>query len=115
MMVLLTTYKYLRLFRQRCFTQMIILAGAVMPKTKYQFYKIFFREITYKHTVGELKDWTKRHLWCKTTLNTGGMGGARVNSPTCKIGAFFLMSLTRTEPSLNNFQSNGGKWPRLKL
>ena len=33
------------------------------------------------HTVGELKDWTKRHLWSKTTLNTGGMGGARVNSP----------------------------------
>ena len=32
----------------------------------------------YVHTVGELKDWTKRHLWSKTTLNTGSMGGARV-------------------------------------
>ena len=26
-------------------------------------------------TVGELKDWTKRNLWCKTTLNTSGMRG----------------------------------------
>ena len=61
------------------------------------------------YTVGELKDWTKRHLWSKTTLNTGGMGGARVNPPTCKMGTFFLMSLTLTEPSLNNFQLNGAK------
>ena len=28
--------------------------------------------IVSKHTVGVLKDWTKRHLWSKTTLNTGG-------------------------------------------
>ena len=66
-------------------------------------------------TVGELKDWTKRNLWSKTALNTGGMGGTSVDPPTCKMGTFFLMSLTLTEPSLNNFQSNGGKWPRLKL
>ena len=55
-------------------------------------------------TVGELKDWTKRNLWSKTTLNTGGMGGAGVDPPTCKMGTFFLMSLTLTVPSLNNFQ-----------
>ena len=60
-------------------------------------------------TDGELKDWTKRHLWSKTTLNTGGMGRARVNPPTCKMGNFFVMSLTLTEPSLNNFQLNGAK------
>ena len=58
------------------------------------------------YTVGELKDWTKRHLWSKTTLNTGGMGGARVNPPTCKMGTFFLRSLTLIEPSLNNLISN---------
>ena len=61
------------------------------------------------YTVGELKDWTKRHLWSKTTLNTGGMGGARVDPPTCEMGTFLLMSLTLAEPSLNNFQLNGGK------
>ena len=66
-------------------------------------------------TVGELKDWTKRNLWSKTSLNTGGMCRARVNPPTCKMGTFFRMSLTLTEPSLNNFQLNGGKWPSLKL
>ena len=49
------------------------------------------------YTVGELKDWTKRNLWSKTTLNTGGMGGARVDPPTCKMGTFFLMSQTLTE------------------
>ena len=41
-------------------------------------------------TVGELKDWTKRNLWCKTTLNTSGMRGARADPPTCKMGTFFL-------------------------
>ena len=55
------------------------------------------------YTVGELKDWTKRNLWSKTTLNTDGMGGVRVDPPTCKLGIFFLRSLTLTEPSLNNF------------
>ena len=64
-------------------------------------------KVTY--TVGALKDWTKRHLWSKTTLNTGGMDGARVDPPICEIGTFFLMSLTLTEPSLNNFQLNGAK------
>ena len=29
--------------------------------------------------------------------------------PTCKMGIFLLMSLTLTEPSLNNFQLNGAK------
>ena len=56
-----------------------------------------------------LKDWTKRNLWSKTTLNIGGMGGARVDPPICKMETFFLMSLTLTEPSLNNFQLNGAK------
>ena len=67
--------------------------------------------------VGELKDWTKRHLWSKTTLIASSVSWAGVNPPTCKMGTFFLMSLTLTltEPSLNNFQLNGGKWPSLKL
>ena len=48
-------------------------------------------------------------VWSKTTLNTGGMGGAREDPPTCKMGTFFVISLTLTEPSLNNFQLNGVK------
>ena len=40
-------------------------------------------------TVGELKDWTKRHLWSKTTQNTGGMGGAKGGSSHLKNGDIF--------------------------
>ena len=87
--------------------------GFKRAQTKHSSEADFFS--TCIHTVGELKDWTKCHLWSKTTLNTGGMGGAGVDPPTCKMGTFFLMSLTLTEPSLNNFQLNGGKWPSLKL
>ena len=43
-----------------------------------------------KHTVGELKDWTKRHLWSKTTLISSSVSGGRVNPPFCKMVAFFL-------------------------
>ena len=58
--------------------------------------------------------WTERiaHLavlWSKTTQTTGGVDGIWENPPTCKMGTFFLMSLTLTEPNLNNFQSNGAK------
>ena len=53
------------------------------------------RQIGVQRTVGELKDWTKRHLWSKIILNTGGMGGARVNPPTCKMGTFLTASNTR--------------------
>ena len=59
--------------------------------------------------------WTERILWSKTTQTTGCVGGTWEDPPTCKMGTFFLMSLTLTEPGLNNFQLNGGKWPSLKL
>ena len=38
--------------------------------------KTFYKSI---HTVGEKKDSTKRYLWSKTTLITGGVGGAWVD------------------------------------
>ena len=41
---------------------------------------------------------------------TGNVGGTWEDAPPCKMGTFFLMSLTLTEPSLNNFQLNGAKW-----
>ena len=44
-------------------------------------------------TVGELKDWTKRHLWSKTTLISSSVIGAGVNPPFCKMVTFFLRSL----------------------
>ena len=40
-------------------------------------------------TVGELKDWTKRHLWSKTTLIASSVRRAGVNPPFCKMGTFF--------------------------
>ena len=33
-------------------------------------------------------------VWNKTTLITGGAGGAGVDPPTCKMGIFFIISLT---------------------
>ena len=68
-----------------------------------------------ENTVGELKDWTNRQSWSKTTPNTDGMGGARVNPSSSKMRTFILLSLTLTEPSLNNFQLNGGKWPPVSV
>ena len=52
---------------------------------------------------------TKASVRSKTSLNIGGVGGAGADPPTCKMGEFFLMSLTLTEPSLYNFQLNGEK------
>ena len=43
------------------------------------------------HTVGKLKDWTKRNLWSKTTLNTGGMRGAEADPHTCRMRVFFFL------------------------
>ena len=37
------------------------------------------------------------------------LSGTWEDPPTCIMGTFFLMSLTLTEPSLNNFQLNGAK------
>ena len=48
-------------------------------------------------------------LWRKTTLISGVVGGAGADPQTCKMGTYFLMSLTLTDPSLNNFQLNGAK------
>ena len=67
------------------------------------------------YTVGELKDLTKRNLWSKTILIASSVSGAGVNPPFCKMGTFFLRSLARSVPIYRNFQSNGGKWPHLKL
>ena len=35
-----------------------------------------------------LKDWTNLSVWGKTTLITGGVGGAEVDPPSWKIGGF---------------------------
>ena len=67
------------------------------------------------HTVGELKDWTKRNLWSKTTLIASSVSGAGVNPPFCKMGTFFRRSLALSVPIYRHFQSNRGKWPHLKL
>ena len=91
----------------------LFIYSAVQEIGKFRADRLFSHQTLVKWplpTVGEWKDWTKRNLWSKTTLNTGGIGIL----PLVKWGHFF-MSLTLTEPSLNNFQSNGGKWPRLSL
>ena len=67
------------------------------------------------HTVGELKDWTKRNLWSKTTLIVSSVSGAEVNPPICKMGTFYHRSLALSVPIYRNFQSNGGKWQSHKL
>ena len=43
----------------------------------------------------------------KTTLNTGGVGGAEADPQTWKMGTYFLMSLELHMPIFNNFQYNG--------
>ena len=63
----------------------------------------------FKDTVVDRKDCTPALLWSKTTQTTGGVDGTWEDPPTCKMGTFFLMSFTLTEPSLNNFQLNGAK------
>ena len=54
-------------------------------------------------------------FWSKTTLNTGCVHGIWVDPTSCKMGSFFLRSLALSVPICRNFQSNRGKWPRLKL
>ena len=63
----------------------------------------------FSYSVEELCLCTICSVWSKTTLITGG--GAGANPPSCKTGTFFLMSLA----IYRNFQSNGAKWPSLKL
>ena len=43
-------------------------------------------------------------VWSKTTLNTGGVGGAWVGPQTCEMVTFFLMSLALHKPILNNLK-----------
>ena len=42
-------------------------------------------------------------VWSKTTLNTGGVGGAGAGPPTYKIRRFFLIPLELTIRIINNF------------
>ena len=42
------------------------------------------------YSVEELKDSTNHSVWSKTTLITGGVSGAGVYAPTCKMGTSFL-------------------------
>ena len=69
----------------------------------------------YLHTVEELKDWTKRSIWSKTTLITRGVGGAGVDPPSWKMDTFFLGSLALSVSIYRNLQSNRANWPSLKL
>ena len=63
--------------------------------------KVLISTIHYIPTVVEICLHTKSPVWSKTSLNTGGMGKASVNPPTCKMGTFFLIPLTLTEPIFN--------------
>ena len=54
-------------------------------------------------------------IWRKPILITGSMGGAGKDPPSSKMGAFFLMTLTLTEPSFKNSQLNGAKCLGKKL
>ena len=76
-----------------------MMAGAMMLKVDILTAKI--------HTVEELKDWTKRSVWSKTTLITSGVGVAGVDPPSCKMDTFFLVSLALSLPIYRHFQSNG--------
>ena len=49
---------------------------------------MFFRNIL--HKVGSLKDWRNRSVWSKTTLISGGVGGAGVDPPSWKTNVFFV-------------------------
>ena len=67
--------------------------------------------VVYIHTVGEQKDSTKTPLYelKLDIIITSGVTEAWVDPLSCKMGIFFLMPHTYTEPSLNNFQWNGAK------
>ena len=54
----------------------------------------YYIEIWIKHTP----------VWSKTTLNTGGVGGAWAGPQTCEMVTFFLMSLALHKPILNNLK-----------
>ena len=71
--------------------------------------KVLISTIHYIPTVVEICLHTKASVWSKTSLNTGGVGGAETDPFTCKMGTFFLRSLTLIEPIFNNFQINGAK------
>ena len=73
---------------------------------------MFFRNIL--HKVGSLKDWRNRSVWSKTTLISGGVGGAGVDPPSWKTDTFFLRSMALSLSIYRNFQSNGAKWWSLK-
>ena len=65
--------------------------------------------VFYNNTVKPKSLCTICSAWSKTTLITGSVGRTGVDPPSCKMGIFFLMSLTLTEPSFNNFHLNGAK------
>ena len=50
-------------------------------------------------TVVDRNDCTPALLWSKTTQTTDGVGRTWEDPHTCKMGTFFLMSLTLSEPS----------------
>ena len=56
-----------------------------------------------RNTVLDRILWTIRSVLSKTTQITGDVGEAEAVPPTCKVGTFFLMSLTLTESIFNNF------------
>ena len=62
-----------------------------------------------------IKGFNNHPVWNKTTLITGGVGGAGVVPPSWKKGTIFLWSLVLSVPIHRNFQSNGAKWRSLKL
>ena len=58
--------------------------------------------------------WPLASVCYKTTLNTGGVRGAREDPQTWKMRTSFLMSLALAIPILNNFQLNGASGGTLK-
>ena len=74
----------------------------------------FFGKQWYSYTIGGKKDSSKRYLWSKTTLITGGVGRTGADPLSWKTDTFFR-SLALSVPIYRNFQSNGGKWRSLKL
>ena len=72
----------------------------------------------FEHTLHWYSIWTyislcPLPLYSKTTLITGGVGGAGL--PTCKMGTFFQIPLALTMPISNNFLFNGASGQSLKL
>ena len=55
------------------------------------------------------KSRTVGSILSKTTLTTGGVGGAGVDSPPRKTDTFFLGSLALSVSIYRHFQSNGAK------